>query len=274
MAEGTEITLDMGGSPQPAAPTPGGPPAPQNAPGSHEVPSRPEWLDQKFQSTEELQRAYHELERRFRGGPEGESEPQPAPAPAAPTGPQPLGIHTPPEPQPGEGDLDLGKFTREYLSTGALSDASRAEMKARGVPEPMIDSYVEGMEAKRQRAEAQMLEVAGGAEGWQRVSAWARGNLTPAQQKAFNNAVSTGDPDTVELAVRGLVNRYQSSPAGAEFADGIAHTGPAVEPFASEAEARRAMDDVRYDIDEAYRAQVMARMRGMKSNTFVTATGF
>lgn len=257
----------------PAAPQPGSPEyeAAMAAKGASAVPgttpagappARPDHIPEKFWDTatgqvkvEALAKSYAELER-ARGG---------APAGTPPAPGQGLNVPTPPVPQPGAAKVDMGKFTQEFASAGALSEASYAELQSLGYDKALVDGYITGEIAKAQLREQQGMALAGGADQYTQMVSWAAGALTPAEIQAFNSAVS-GSPEQMKLAITALKAQYEAA-NGKEpsLAGGPAGGNADTQAFASWAEVTVAMRDPRYHKDPAYRAIVERRVGMMKS---------
>lgn len=208
-------------------------------------PNRPEWLPQKFNTAEDLAKAYGELEAR-----QSTSIPNANPAQIAAPGEAPKAP-----------EFDMAKYTREVIATGAISDESRAEIVKAGVPEGMIDTHIQGLSAIRDRQVDKLNGIAGGAEQFQAMSTWATNNLGAAEIEAFNAAIQSGDAAQTELAMRGLAAMYNGSTAGQREQLEGKTGGPSVAKFQNNAQVRAAMKDERYEHDPDYRAEVMARMR-------------
>lgn len=207
---------------------------------------RPEWLPEKFNSAQDLANAYRELEAK-----QGTVAADPNANPAQ--------IAAPGE-APKAPEFDIEKYTREMISTGAISDQSRADLVKAGVPEGMIDTHIQGLAAIRDRQVDKLHSIAGGAQQFQQMSAWATNNLGAAEIEAFNVAIQSGDPAQTELAMRGLAAMYSGSTAGQRGQIEGKTGGPSVAKFESTGQIQAAMSDPRYEKDEAYRAEVMRRM--------------
>jgi len=238
-----------------AAPeTPAAQAEPQAPPKSLEIApktagDRPAWLPQKFQSPEDLAKAYTELERK---------QGQPAPAKA--------------EAKAGKGEtpapLNFSQYDAEVQASGALSPESRAAIVATGIPEAIVDAYVEGRQAVSRGVTEAAMGIAGGPEGYAAMSAWAAENQDPATLQQFNRAMASGNKEQVLFAIRGMHAMYRAAgspaPTDAEPAIRVAGRSPAAsggDVYKSKAEQIADMRDPRYKRDRAFQAQVVEKTR-------------
>ena len=205
----------------------------------------------KYQSAEELERGYLELQKRLSSP--AEEEPQVEEAPEAE------------EEEEIEVDGDLFDAIMESYRTGEWDDNLVEEV---GKMDP-ID--VANMFLAKQ-GEAQQTEVAteedvtqiqdsvGGVEEYQNMIQWASGNLSEQEINLYDAAMDRGDPLTMFFAAQALNSRYKD----AVGYDGEMLTGTAPRntsnAFRSQAELIAAMSDPRYDKDPAYRQDIADKL--------------
>lgn len=220
-------------------------------PGAH-TPERPEWLPEKFQSPEDLAKAYRELETKLSKG-ETESKPEDDKAnPATVT------------PEQAEQDLtkvglDFQALSEEYNTNGTLSDKSYAELEAKGYPRDLVDTWIDGQKAVVAQLQQRVYSVVGGQEQYEQMVTWAANNLTPAEIDAYNLATAHGEA-SAKLAAQGLYAQFTNA-RGSEGK--LMHGKPAnsgAEGFRSHAELTKAMSDPRYKTDPAYRNDVAMKL--------------
>ena len=206
----------------------------------------------KYQSAEELERGYLELQKRLSSP--AEEEPQVEEAPEAEE-----------EQEEVEEDGDLFDAIMESYRTGEWDDNLVEEV---GKMDP-ID--VANMFLTKQ-GEAQQTEVAteedvtqiqdsvGGMNEYQTMIQWASGNLSEQEINLYDAAMDRGDPLTMFFAAQALNSRYQD----AVGYDGEMLTGSAPRNtsngFRSQAELIAAMSDPRYDKDPAYRQDIADKL--------------
>ena len=219
---------------------------PDTAPAGEDVtpeptqePERPQWLPEKFNSAEELAKAYGALETK-------------------------LGELTPVKAVDDTGAVDMDALTAEMRDTGKLSDATYDQMEKKGIGREVMDRYVSGQEALAREVTRELAEIAGGDEGLKTVMAWAETGLNEQDKMAYNNAIGNADLPGARLALRGVVAAYVDAngrePSLVTAVESIrGHPGAA--PFRSRAQMTAAIQDPKYEKDSAYREDVMARIR-------------
>jgi hypothetical protein len=89
---------------------------------------------------------------------------------------------------------------------------------------------------------------------------WDGQNLSQDSIESFDHLINTGDKNSIQLAVDGLVARYQNE----NGYEGRMLQGKSsksnTDVYASQAQLVEAMSDPRYDRDPAYRQQVIAKL--------------
>ncbi len=159
----------------------------------------------------------------------------------------------------------------EYAEKGELSDATYSNLEKAGFTRDMVDSYIAGQEAQANAVADAAFTPAGGEEGYAAMIGWAKENLEPAEIRAFNTQIKSGDLEVIGAAVKNLHARY------AENADiegdrlGGGAGGSEGGAFGSRAEMTAAINKVNdagqrlYDVDPAYRQAVIARIGKSRS---------
>ena len=105
----------------------------------------------------------------------------------------------------------------------------------------------------------QVYNSAGGEAEYGRLTSWAAQNLSEQKLNAFNDMIDRGNSTAIQIAVAGLRAEYEAQ----EGYEGRMLTGksaPAADGFRSQAEVVQAMSDPRYDRDEAYRQDVYNKL--------------
>jgi len=249
-----------------------------NAPGSWEtvtVQERPAEIPEKFFKDgvinyKEMAKSYVELEKKGSiPAPVAENKPI-IPAPVAGNKPAPI---QEPLVIPGVDAPSVAKYTDELSTAGKLSDESYAALQKAGYPKTVVDAYIKGLTADADQGEAvsqaliadkQITEITnsvGGQEVLSDMLTWATANLDATDLAAYNKAVGSADVSQVKLAVNGLYHAYSQAQAPGLLKGYKGTNFSTVEPFHSNDEVVRAMQDPRYDRDEAYRNTVAERIR-------------
>lgn len=215
--------------------------------------SRPEWLPEKFQSVEDMAKAYASLEAKLGGKTQDNPQTDPANAGTNQAGQNP-------EKALSEKGLDLSTFTAEFNAKGELSAESYAKLAAAGFDKGIVDNYINGQKAMAAQYETAVVSEVGGSEKYSEMVAWAKANMSDAEINAYNATVSSGDVAQAKLAVLGLSAKF-SKANGSEPRLVQGRTNSASEDvFESTAQLTEAMRDPRYTKDPAYRAKVQAKL--------------
>ena len=272
-----------------------GPEAPQ-APAVD--PNRPAWLPQEFATVEAYNASYAELRAdhtrksqelaRLKGDapaeePKTETTQTPPNDPAKPAPVTPPKIEDPAkkpdETKPDDKDpaekaaeaagFSLDNYQTEYFETGDVTPENRAKI-AEGLKGVLgenaldiVNQYIEGQKVTHANDRQMYFNEAGGEDAYTGLVTWASTNLSKEEIGAFNKAVDSGDRHATLLAIRGLRSTYEAK--NGRIPNNIRATGgaganSANAPFQSSAEMTAAMRDPRYKTDEAYRANVAARI--------------
>jgi len=192
----------------------------------------------KYKTTEELESAYLELQKKL-GGQEQEQE-QPEETP----------------------EVDwLAEATRAINESGELSEELVNQiqgMDSLEVFEAMKGGLPEGRDLSDGELSA-VYQAVGGQDQYGNLISWAQDNFSETEIEAYDAMIETGNMAQINLALQALYYRYtdamgsegnmlQGKPAAAESA------------FRSQQELIQAMNDPRYDNDPAYRQDVLNKL--------------
>lgn len=218
---------------------------------------RPVGLPEKFNSIEDMAKAYSELEKKL-GAPKE--------APAADPKPAALNIEQAAAGTAEEAaaalegaNLDYNSFAQEFATNGELSPESYEKLAKAGIPKEMVDAYVEGQAAKGEQVRTQVLTEVG-VEDFAAMSTWAGKSLTPGQLNAYNAAIDSGNVDQMKLAVAGVKARFEAANGVEPSLLGGAGGGSSGDAYRSTEEMKADMRDPRYAKDPAFRADVAAKL--------------
>ena len=196
---------------------------------STEAPAEP--LLGKFNSVDDLAKAYSELEKKLSSGD----------APEA----------------PAKADADLSISKEEDDAEAAGMDAL---LEAGTISQADYDVWKAGQDAQAASFNNEVFSAAGGEEAYNELIGWAADNLSEAEIDTFNDLLSSGNVSAVKLAVSGMAaQRGSNSPQepARNIAGGIA---PEADVFDNWAQVQAAMSDPRYYKDAAYNAEVVAKI--------------
>ena len=205
---------------------------------------RPEWLDEKFESPEDLAKAYQELQKKM-----SSKKAAPKKAPVE-------------EPNPTETTANaIETATQEFSENGELSDATFEALEAAGLPRAFVEQYINGQQAMSAQQAQTIQESIGGQGNYEAMSEWAAENLADGDLDAFNAIVEGGSVEQARVAVKGLYAQFVAAGGqGPSLYQGSTSGDGGIKPFGSTAQVTEAMRDPRYATDPAYREQVEKRM--------------
>jgi len=213
----------------------------------------------KYESAEELEKAYIELQKKLGESNDGLREEDP----------QGRGREEEVE-EEQQIDADplidlLNEASEEFYSNdGKLSEDTLSKLTAMDSKD-LVEAYM-NIQSNQQVEDFTAEQVAdiqnfvGGEEQYNGLVNWASENMPQNFVQAFDNLINVGDPDMVKLAVVGMQAAFQEANGyeGRMLSGKPAQTQQDV--FRSQAEVVAAMSDPRYDRDPAYRQDVFAKL--------------
>lgn len=222
----------------------------------------PTLLAGKYKTVEELEKGYTELQKAFSGrnpapadaaaakSEDAQGEPAAAPADSAELPPKV-------EPTNSEG-IDFDRYTESFLKTGSLSEDDYKELETKHkLPKAAVDIYVAGLKSQSDARGKAAIAAVGDAETFEKVRRWASESLESADYLAVQSAIQNAQTDAdVALVYKTLHVRYsEANPAEPSLLTGRSGE-TSVAGFRSRAEMTAAINDPRYERDDAYRADV------------------
>ena len=218
-----------------------------------------EMLAGKFQSAEELEKAYIELQKKL-----GSNEEEEAPAEE-----EEAKESEEETPEPSAAQSLITDASSEFAESGVLTDETLAKFNEMS-SQDLVKAYMEmsGQQESPVSAPAPDLTEAqvngiknyvGGEDNYSNLMSWSSENLDQETVAGFDAIVERGNPQAIKLALKGLMSEYESQ----NGYEGRMLTGKAAQSptgFRSQAEVVAAMADPRYDNDPAYRQDVFAKL--------------
>ena len=207
---------------------------------------RPEWLDDKFESPEDMAKAYKELQKKM-------SESKPAKKESAKKEEAPVDSNAMSEAIEGA--------TNEFAESGELSDKTFEALEKAGLPRDFVEAYINGQQAMSVQQTSAIQESIGGEGNYAAMAEWASENLAEGELDAFNSIVEGGSVEAAKVAVKGLYSQFIAAGGkGPALVQGSTAGDAGAKPFGSAAQLTEAMSDKRYANDPAYREQVEKRL--------------
>jgi hypothetical protein len=213
----------------------------------------------KFQNAEELEKAYVELQKKLGSNSEEETEASTEEAEEK----------TEEESNPA---LSLiNEASAEYYKNDNTLSPETIEKFSSMSSQDLVSAYLElqknapqqETETVKDLSESEINTIknsVGGDKEYDNIISWAAQNLPEQRRNAFDNLINNGDVEIIQLAVAGLKAQYETANGyeGRLLSGKSAKTSGDV--FRSQAEVVQAMNDPRYDRDEAYRQDIYQKL--------------
>ena len=224
----------------------------------------------KYESVEELEKGYAELQKKLSGQEEtteevSESKEEAAPANASEIYGEYIGSRL------DEAGVDYQGMNTKWQETGKLDDDDYTALEGAGFSKDMVEAYLDGVQYRaEQDSQLAAKEVAaiknefGGEQVYNDMITWAAGNLDKGEVDAFNSMLKTSNPHQIRIAVAGLQAAYMNNaPREPKLVGGRAPRANTTK-FESTAQVVAAMNDERYATDPAYRQEVQEKLSRSK----------
>lgn len=203
---------------------------------------RPEWLPEKFNSPEDMARAYSELENRMSSQDQEASENEV-------------------REELDNAGVDYDALSQEFWENGDLSPESYDLLEQNGIPREIVDSYIESQLNNVDAQRNEIMNEVGGQEGYSALTEWAADNLDDAEIDYFNSVMDSNDWQAIQMAVRAVAARRDAS-EGIEPSRNLSGSlsGGGGGSYDSVQQLMSDMQNPAYENDPAFRAQVEAKL--------------
>ena len=226
-----------------------------------------ELLAGKYKNAEDLEKAYVELQKKLGGeGDEasettGDSESDESEEDSEETE----------ETNENSAAVDLiTEASAEYYANDNTVSAETIEKFSQMSSKDIVNAYIEmqNNQPAQQQASVDITDAdinvvknsVGGEAEYNNIVSWAGQNLDQNSINAFDGIVETGNTDAIKIAIAGLRAQYEN----ANGYEGRMLSGKAPESsgdvFRSQAEVVKAMSDPQYDMDPAYRQDILEKL--------------
>ena len=213
----------------------------------------------KYESAEELEKAYIELQKKLGDKEETTEEPKA----------EEETEETEETPDDNPTVALINEASDEYYANGNKLSTETLDKFKQMSSQDLVNAYIEMVEKNPPQAnqeadvsQAQINQIqnsVGGENQYQKLMQWAGQNLPDKEINAFDGLINTGNVDAIQLGVQALKSKYEE----ANGYEGRMLTGKAAQTadvFRSQAQLVAAMSDPRYDTDPAYRQDVVAKL--------------
>lgn len=203
---------------------------------------RPEWLPEKFETAEDMARAYSELEHRL-GSQEAEQSEDGA------------------REELNNAGVDYDALSQEFWDNGDLSPESYELLENSGIPKEIVDSYIDSQLNMVDSQRSQIMNEVGGKDGYEALTEWAADNLEDSEIDYFNSVMDGNDFQAIRMQVRAIAARRDAS-EGIEPTRNLSGSlqGGGSGSYESVNQLMQDMQNPQYDKDPAFRAQVEAKL--------------
>ena len=215
----------------------------------------------KYNNPQELEKAYLELQSKLgqsetdQAGEEGEREEEGTDEEVSETSPA-FDLITQASEEYYSNDNTLSPETIEKFSEMSSTDIVNAYMESIKNAPAQQQQEVDIPDAQVN----QIQNAVGGEKQYTNIVSWAANNLPEPTVVAYDNLVASGNVEAINLAMQGLKAQYDNAFGN----EGRTLQGKpprsSGETFRSQAELVAAMADPRYDNDEAYRNDIIAKL--------------
>ena len=169
-------------------------------------------------------------------------------------------------------EIDPWKMTEHFVENeGTLTDEMYDKLGEAGLPRTAIDQYLEGARQQMNgttEPEAPVLNndeiaevkaIAGGEEGYEQLMSWASDNMSEADAANFDEIIQLQNKAAAKFAVKALMGQYEDAVGrDSNLIQGKQSTPQEV--YRSMAEVVRDMGNPLYETDEAYRDDVRRKL--------------
>jgi len=149
----------------------------------------------------------------------------------------------------------------QFTTTGSITGEQYDKLNAQGIPDVVIDKYIDGMKSEQAVFTDKMYGIAGGKEEFESVRAWAEDN-EPDTVAVLNGMT---DYNQMLAVMKGVKASYDASnaPTTGTFR-GSPQAKSGARGYQSEADYNADVSDARYRTDPRFRDRVKAKLS--KSN--------
>ena len=154
-----------------------------------------------------------------------------------------------------------------WKNNGQIPQEMHDQLTNAGLSKVVVDAYLQGrakeygMNADLNQADIDSIKQSvGGDKQYEQLMTWAGEKLSQDEQTSFDNLIQSGDRGSIQLAVNGLVAKYQND---AGYEGRMLQGKPSktnTDVYQSQAQLVAAMSDPRYDNDPAYRQDIYDKL--------------
>jgi len=160
-----------------------------------------------------------------------------------------------------EAGLDMDALGQSIVETGGIPEDAKKSLVDRGIPEELIDSYIENAKYRLENSQSEALEYVGGTDGWDKMNVWCLDNLSTDEQAAYNEMLAGPGWKAAVDTIKGKMK--SATPTGQEglmiFGD-EASSGFSGNGYKSRNQMKEDMKSDKYRNDPTFRKEVASRV--------------
>lgn len=144
-----------------------------------------------------------------------------------------------------------------FTTTGSISDEQYDKLNAAGIPDTMIDRYLDGIKSEQNAFTDKVYTLAGGQEEFMSIKSWAEDNQ-PDVVRTLNGMT---DYNQILLVMKGVKADYDASNVGSK--PNTVRGKPSAKSgggYTSETDYLSDVNDTRYRTDQRFRDKVKAKL--------------
>ena len=224
----------------------------------------------KYESVEELEKGYAELQKKLSGEEETTEEVSDSTEETTPTNASEIyGEYI--GSRLDEAGVDYQGMNTKWQETGKQENDDCKAIEGACFSKDMVEAYLDGVqyraEQDSQLAAKEVVAIKnefGGEQVYTEMIQWAAANLDTGEVDAFNSMLKTSNPHQIRIAVAGIQAAYMNNAAREPKLVGGRASRAAATKFESTAQVVAAMNDPKYKEDPAYRKQVEEKLSRSK----------
>ncbi|MQB00201.1 MAG: hypothetical protein GEU78_07905 [Actinobacteria bacterium] len=167
--------------------------------------------------------------------------------------------------------LDFDKLGSTIIETGDITQADYAALKAVGIPEDVVEDYIDGVMGKAKDHVKSVVDGFGGQDRMDAVAAWAQKTLSEEDLQAYNTQLCSKSEVTRKGAINELLQKAGLPPgergAGVNSPNASGGGSGAAQGYASQSDMIADQKNPKYKTDPAFRSEVYAKARASKWDT-------
>lgn len=162
-----------------------------------------------------------------------------------------------------EAKINWEDITKSITESKTLNEDHVKQLQEFGIPEDIVNSYVELLGVSQEFAQQRTIEYAGGQDSLNDMFKWAQDNLAEEEVRGYNEILDSPNwrmaIDSLRVASGIGADGNKSSNVAPSLVEGNNKTNTSAS-FASKTQMIEAMKDPKYKNDPAYRNQVRQKI--------------